>query len=347
MLFPASVQTAHLFNNDTAFADLEQARDRVLGVLNTSLPPEMPKFRVLGASSDEYWLLSNEDHNIAFSLSATPMDLAGFADLYKSALHVNAKADLLKLVEAHQQSILVEVGAGSIPFPTDHPLMEKLDFANDDNPAFAALAKMQETPQTFEPRIELSLLAALAIYSVAQPDVVHWGQSQQVFTPDIFAKFAVQKDLRYGLMVHPFLVAEQSQDPEGPIAVAINAYGAQHILKKGVIFAAHTQNWQQSFEMVMMFIKYCQHLGHVVEHGETFGRTQEERIRVLHKEPNDQYPMGWIELVLEDGPPVKTNLPVVVRTSAQKRSFMESKWALYCVVPFWAWAILQMAQTGY
>ena len=281
------LQVALLFDNSRAFEIEFSDWNRLLDGINTYLEGKTAPFDfVAGATNGTAALLSNGTIHINLGLWFDPMPTASFAGPLDAPYYTKMRPELVQGVMEHRHAVLVEVGLGPVPIPQDY---------GDASVAMARVDVPQLQDQaTFELRLIVAQMAALTICEAAMPSVVHWGQSDQLLDGPGFCKLA-ESGFCLPLYVYPGFSGSGRKEGES-YCMAVDAYGAHHLIGAHVRFEEHPQAMAHSYHEVLAFIAYCRSIGRILEEHETFGSETGETIEVRHTGPSERHPWGEILL---------------------------------------------------
>ena len=117
---------------------------------------------------------------IKIELMRTPCALDGFKHALSSQYLNLQSFDFASMVRDNQQYILLSVVSGDALFDGEHLAMiadAGIDMNLGEN----------ETQQQMELRLKILHMATLYICTYAKPDVIHWTQSEQMYTGDTYS----------------------------------------------------------------------------------------------------------------------------------------------------------------
>jgi hypothetical protein len=143
---------------------------------------------------------------------------------------------------------------------------------------------------------------AFLIGASGKATLVHWMQSNQLFSMENFTTQALSLD-PVTLHVHPIMFT--APDPKtGRTVQSAMSYGAAHLIGREVTFEPTDAPAGYMASRILYFVEFVRvhRKGQLIPHGETFGESADEIIRVLHVPPSADNPQGGITLRLESRP---------------------------------------------
>lgn len=273
MLYPNRLQVALLFDRPMRELDAIM-RDfmRIEGMRTGT------QFNLAGAIEGRFCRLFGgaEELRVTFEY----FDVPAAAQLFKGALASPctgiATPDIRERLGRTHSHMLVEVS---------HGVMAGVD----EDQQFAAILEASGHPKAgatqaqFERRLGILALIARIATDHAMPLAVHWTQSDQLLSGDLFDRLAAAENMPGPLHIHPFLFGPRPDPGTAPL-VGIRTFGARHWLGREIIVKPNPLPWATNFDTILAFLKVATMTdGYVIPDGDTFG--PEDRslsYRVLH-----------------------------------------------------------------
>jgi hypothetical protein len=273
MLYPNSLQAVLLF--DGVPPDLEAAvRDfaRIEGMRSQAVIT--PTDAVPGRLHRLF--LPAEELGISFELVSGPPAMQVLAPALGSAYTGLVTRDIRQRVARAKSHIIIEVAHGVLgdvaAIPAVANLMGEL-----------SMARPGASQPAFERRLTVLALAARIAADHVMPLAVHWTQSDQLMSGEVFDHLAGLEGLPGPLHIHPFLFGPRPAPGETQL-VGFRTFGARHWLGREIIVQPGVLPWDSNFDTVFAFLKLATMPGgYIIPHGDTFG--PEDRslsYRVLH-----------------------------------------------------------------
>jgi hypothetical protein len=239
---------------------------------------------------------------IKIELMRNPCAPEGFQNALVSPYLSLQSFDFAGMVHDNQQHILLTVVSGDGIFNGEHMAMIAnmgIDMNLGEN----------ETQEQMELRLKLLHMATLYICTYAKPDVIHWTQSEQMYTGDTYLSF-VDEELPLLLLLHPWI-----KQGETEAEVTVRYLGAEQMIGTCLILKSTALDLLSVVEIGSIFVEYCRMINAIPEHGNTAGR-EEEWIVQVHREPaSNAAPMGITYLTLQShkdmkSPPTPSRPPI-------------------------------------
>ncbi len=245
---------------------------------------------------------------IKIELMRTPCALDGFKHALSSQYLNLQSFDFASMVRDNQQYILLSVVSGDALFDGEHLAMiadAGIDMNLGEN----------ETQQQMELRLKILHMATLYICTYAKPDVIHWTQSEQMYTGDTYLTF-VDEELPLLLLLHPWIERGDRMDE-----VSVRYVGSEQMIGTRLVLKPVALNVPAVVQLGAVFVEYCRMINVVPDHGHTAGR-EEEWVVQVHKEPaSNDAPMGTTYLTLLSHKDVKSAptppRPIIAPTRVQ------------------------------
>lgn len=273
MLYPNRLQAALLF--DRSLDELESImRDfvRIEGMktgASFNLPEENP---------GRFYRLFNgaEELMMTFEYLDVPAVTHAFRGALSSPYTGLLTPDIRDRIERTRSHILLEVSHGVLG-------------GVEEDPKFAALFQAIGRPGSgasqaqFERRLGVLALMTRIATDHAMPLAVHWTQSDQLLSGELFDTLAAGGDAPGPLHIHPFLFGPAPAPGEAAKA-GIRTFGARHWIGREIIIRPSVLPWAANYETILSFLRIAtMPNGYVIPDGDTFG--PEDRslsYRVLH-----------------------------------------------------------------
>jgi len=147
-----------------------------------------------------------------------------------------------------------------------------------------------ETQQQLEFRLQILHMAVLYLCSFARPSVVHWKQSEQLFTGEGYLKF-INDELPLPVVMHPLL---EMGDTDRELRADV--LGSAEMLGKPLSIESTPLNADDLFQVALFFTHYCRQMNAIPGAGETFGREGEWLGQVEEIPANEFLPTGELSL---------------------------------------------------
>ena len=242
---------------------------RLQRLVNIDAAETSLRFDLTGDGDGGTMILEHPDLRVEVSQSDQPLAAEGFRGVLNSPFTELAPANLTAVVGGHHNHVIVSVS---------------------DGPALLA----PNTQKTFETRLMLCRLVVNRLIDCAQPEAVHWRQSNQLFSADQFQRM---KDdvFPLPLCLHPAPFYDRT-NPDGTRLTGIHVHGSEHFLGKPLIFNACSLPFEQTLGYVTDFVAHCRKAGAVLADGDSFGSDRQKKILVLHGPRTALAPTGDIQL---------------------------------------------------
>ena len=151
---------------------------------------------------------------------------------------------------------------------------------------------------SFETLLALTQIAAEQLAMAATPLAIHWGQSDQLFSPE---RFMAMADVLFPLPLfcHPRPFSS-GRVAEGTQCMGFRLDFAEQVLGRPLIFREAPARLPYLLDRAYAFIDHCRESGRILGDGAQFGAAPSEVIAVAHKPASPEYPSGCIELTLRE-----------------------------------------------
>jgi hypothetical protein len=240
---------------------------------------------VQGGPTDEYCITASAGGmHILVSQNSQPLGPEGFVNVLAQPITKFAVPDAENRVARHRANTFITVSKGMhMPQPLLRAVNEFLPGLADKDHAFTDHMKVKSA-------IELAYKIAVAIQRQVSCTAVHWCMCDQLVNPEFFEAVGKGPTLT-PLCVRPNLFSSSNQLGRGfPLGMVVN--GAQYLIGRPVVFNEAIVELPWMLERVCNFIDMCHLRGSVIAHGESFGISSGEIIKVTHIAPSREYPMG-------------------------------------------------------
>ncbi|MFM5923049.1 MAG: hypothetical protein ACKOPG_02530 [Novosphingobium sp.] len=267
MLYPTELQVAVLFDQAvTRLAEVVQAfteADRAHSGTQYNLIEQRP--------GSYYALYGDNELMISFEWIDRPADAAVFHPALQSPITRLMFPDAARVIANHDSHILINVQHGAMGGGEVQRMLAEMgmDVPGNGYPSFVR-------------RLDQAARLTSMVLCLPGAQLVHWGQSDQILTPETFKSFATSA-IPGPLHIHPFLF-DGGQDAQGQDQASILTFGARHFVGREIEVIASAIPWLDNFDLVMAFLRVATIAnGYVVPDGDTFGN--EDRTlscRVIH-----------------------------------------------------------------
>ncbi|MFY0633009.1 MAG: hypothetical protein JXQ91_04310 [Vannielia sp.] len=151
---------------------------------------------------------------------------------------------------------------------------------------------------SFETLLALVQIAASHLAMEAEPLAIHWGQSDQLFSPE---RFLAMADVLFPLPLfcHPRPFSS-GRVAEGTQVIGFRLDHAEEVLGRPLIFREAPARLPYLLDRAYAFIDHCRETGRILGDGAQFGASPGEVIAVAMKPPSPEHPQGHIELTLRE-----------------------------------------------
>ena len=281
MTRPSKIECALLYQD---FATVSPGG--VLRHLNSGLEAEKISFDPVEISPDDtFALFAGHGFHVMISQTRSPLDFEGFGPALTSPYTQMIFPGADEAVHRHRSRVFITVGSG-MPKP-DKPKRELT----------AASSEPGESLGDFERKLMICRLLTNTMVLHNKPLAIHWCQSDQLMKPDTYEHFAHQA-FPTPLFVHPSLFSSR-EIVETKHVIGLRTYGAAHLIGREIIFNEAPVPFGWLYERTCNFVDMARQSGSVIPHGESFGASNAEIIRVRHRPKSEKDPNGAIELTLE------------------------------------------------
>jgi len=238
-------------------------------------------------------VLGVADCQIRLHFSRRPLAADGFRNPLGSRFLQQQDVDFGGIIQSHTQHILITVSAtGSDGNNFDLGNI----FDTDTNDAL----ENAETTKEVALRLQILHMATLYICNYAKPDLIHWTQSEQMFTGEGYMDF-INEELPLSVLLHPYILDEEQEDEISAVIV-----GAEHALGVSLYVNPTSLSFADLHTMVCAFVNNCRDLGKIPNHGDTVRLADQWTINVLRTVAQDSKHPEQVALTVLDTSPVQT-----------------------------------------
>lgn len=256
----------------------------LLSFVNATRAPDQAPFRESEGQSG----LTNGNLRIQVTAQAKPLPRA----MFQSALDAS-----LTRIKAHDyRGTIADHGAALTIAVT----------------SLAQDGRAQQDRAALVSRIIACQRAVLGGMRQARPDLVHWQQSDMVFTADEVEATAAM-DFPVTLVSRPGIYAG-GRDPMGRERFGLRVFGAEPFLGKPLLFAVVARPVEQLLALAdFLILKHLSGEAPLV-HGDIYHISQQDELRITHSAPTEAMPDGAIRVSIErrlriaTAPPPRTAL---------------------------------------
>jgi hypothetical protein len=275
MQYPNTVQSALLF--DRPMTDLALI---VQNFLKIEAAKSGAHFNVSEANPGFFYrLYGHHDLMITLEYIDGPANPAVFAQALESPIMRMLCPDMPERIARHRSHVLINVSHGVLP---DMPEIAAL-MADLDMPVAGA-----SLPQFVERLDTCAFLSQLA-NDVGNASVVHWTQSNQLLSAEVFETYAKASSPGPGMLhIHP-LVFNGGVAEDGQQKAEILTFGARHFIGREVQVRASVIPWSACYETVLAFLRVATvENGYIIPDGDLFGPEDgSQSFRVHHLPANE------------------------------------------------------------
>lgn len=276
---PASIESTLLYQG---FETVDAAD--ILHILNNDMGDHNLRFST-GLDVGDHAMFMSDELRVHVSQTRTPLEFDCLAGALASPAVQLTFPDAFAKIQNHRARIAISVSdivaKEDVPEPSEHS------------------GTLQGFPDThFERKLHIckTLTRFMAVRN--HPDAIHWGQSDQIISPQSFKLTTSNFDFPTPLYVHPYLFSSNEVINDIQL-LGLTTYGAAHLIGREITFreAPVPFHWLQ--HRTVVFIDMIRQRGALIPDDETFGLNELEVIRVKHRASSQQHPQGSVELQLE------------------------------------------------
>ena len=273
MQFPNDIQAALLF--DRPVRELDEI---VKAFLRVEEARTGSRFNMVEAKPGIFYrLFGGGELMITLEYVDRPADMSVFQQPLGSAITGILCPDVRERLTRNRSLILVNVSHGALGNSAELALLMA---------QIGAPMEGHSLPQ-FMRRLDVCALISRIVCDHAPATLVHWTQSNQLFSADAFEALA-QGSIPGHLHVHPWLFGPRAA-PHEEAKLGIRTFGARHFIGREVLIEPSVIPWAANLETILAFMRVATaEKGYVIPHGDTFG--PEDRslsCRVLHREAEE------------------------------------------------------------
>lgn len=254
----------------------------VLALLDQAFPDAGFSLQ-LGGQEEKFFLLEGQGPLfILVSQNRRPLPSAGFRQALHSPYQQMLSPRIDQAVAEHGSNISITVS-------------HKLPSADLVNPEFKVSA--QPAPLV-ERKIQICQRLVDHLAAPLEATAIHWGQSNLILAPDMFAGFVAQSRFPSPLHLHPQLFSS-GQDLGGRRMIGFTTFGARHVIGAEIRFNEGPADIGWMLERSLDLLQMARLNDYrPVPHGDSFGASADEVIRVRHR-PAEGEDVPLIELTAE------------------------------------------------
>lgn len=241
------------------------------------------------------WLFASATHCIAVQHNKRPLPPDALREASNSSYTRAMIPDTLDRIAGHRSYVHVTLSSGNLD------LMR--------GKARAA----EPTLGDFTTAVNLAVILAMKIMALRVPDLVHWGQSNQLVLPR-HLDAACDMATCYPLLIHPLFFSED-RSPGEISSVGFRTLGARDLLGQEIELREVRIPFPVTLELVFVFVGLCEVRGRLLADGETFGDDAKLRVRVRHVGETTEAPR--LELTVEHHAAFGIGAPLAVGEKPQ------------------------------
>ncbi len=279
MKYPNRLQTALLFDQphdilEAAVRDFARIEEMKSGAT----------FNVPEANPGKFYRLFNGSEELMLTFEY--IDAPANPDVFTAALSSTVTGllcpDIRERIARSRSHILLEVSHGVMGGVENDPKIAEM---------FQQIGVKQAgaTREQFDRRLQILALMSRIVTDHASPSAVHWTQSDQLISGEMFDSFAAM-DAPSPLHIHPYLFGPQAGPGEDQ-QLGIRTYGARHWLGREIVIKPNVLPWASNFETILSFMNVSLvENGYVIPDGDTFGpedRSLSYRVNWRDADPED------------------------------------------------------------
>jgi hypothetical protein len=248
-----------------------------------------------GGLTDEYGISASVDGlHILVSQNAQPLGSEGFVNVLAQPITKFAMPDADARVARHKANTFITVSKGlHMPPQLLRAVNEYLPGLTDKSDTFDDHTKVLSG-------IDVAYKIAIAVQRQVSCSALHWCMCDQLVTPEFMEAVGKGPTLT-PLCVRPNLFSSSNRVGPGlPLGMVVN--GAQYLIGRPIVFKEAAVELPWMLERVANFIDMAHLRGNVVEHGGSFGVSNDEIISVSHTPSSRDYPLGTYTLTASHVP---------------------------------------------
>ncbi len=243
MLYPNKVQTCILLND--RFGGLEAIVREVRDVFQSQAGID---FTVPEARQGYFYHLFGQQDDLMITLEYVEdfADVAVFEQALNSQVTELFCPDIRQRLATHKSHILITLWHGVLGGVGDDPKIAAM---------FEAIGRAPDgaTVGQFNNRLNALRLISHIVCSTAPATAVHWTQSNQLFSAEMFVDL-VTKSAGIPIAVHPQLYGYHT-DTQGRHKLGIKSFGVAHFLGREVFIKPNVIPWHANYGAICMFLE--------------------------------------------------------------------------------------------
>lgn len=280
-MVPIDFQAACLYTEPFKGIDFDHFIETLTGIV----AQEGHEVKITHRTDDALLILQIGTCNIKVDLVREPANAALFTDALQAPLAVGQPTNFSELIANHKEYVLLTAGSGTGIFNGEH---------------LAIIAKMgldvgfgeTESRDEMELRLKVLHMTTLYLCTYAQPDMIHWTQSQQLSIGENYLKF-IDDEFPLFLLMNPFLYAGDK-----PGEVTARFLGSEQVIGTRLMLNSTSLSIPDIVGVGLIMAEYCRAIDSIPEDGNTMGR-EEEWIAQVHKQPaTEDAPTGITTLTI-------------------------------------------------
>jgi hypothetical protein len=222
-----------------------------------------------------------EDLMITLEYVEDYADIACFEQALNSQITEIYCPDMRQRMATHRAYILINVWHGVLGGVEDDPKIAAM---------FDSIGKPRDgaTVQQFNNRLQALRLISHIACDAAPASAIHWTQSNQLFSAEMFIDF-VQKKAGMPISIHPQLYGYHT-DVQGRHKLGVKSFGVAHFLGREVFIKPNIIPWHANYGVINMFVEMALARDGVVT-GDHFVMAPEDKsfgyLCIHHDEPDE------------------------------------------------------------
>lgn len=275
MQFPNQLQVALIF--DRPLSDFDHVAGRCAAMLEIIYGQP---FNAVERKPDAFFrYFGGDELMVTLEHVDRPPSMAMFEQPLGSVVTGLLCPDVRSRLNRSVAMILIDVSHGVLGGAAQEPKLA----------AFLDSVGMRQGASLGQFRQRLKVLAILSRLAadLANPVLVHWTQSNQLFAGEMFDKIA-EPDAPSLLHIHPYLFGPK-EPVEGQQHVGIRTFAARHFIGRELLVEPGPIPWSDTFETVLAFLRVAlADKGYIIPDGDSFGPDDGSfSYRVRHLEPDE------------------------------------------------------------
>jgi hypothetical protein len=298
---PIDFASACLYSG--SYADIDF--DHFIQTITAIVAPDDLNVDVTHRTDDALLILGVGTCNIKIDMSRNPMDRVGFENALLSPFLQMQNTDFGELIDNNREHMLITVGSGNGLFNGEHlAMIAGMDIG-------MGIGEV-ETQNQMELRLKLLHMTTLYICTYAKPDLIHWTQSEQMFTGDAYLSF-IDEEFPLLVMLQPWIMAG---DKDGELTARY--VGSEQLIGTSLTLKSTPLNIPDIVQIGAIFVEYCRSIKAVPEDGHTMGREEEWIAQIHRPAPTEDTPSGGAELTVLSHKNLKTGSQPTAKTKHPK-----------------------------